>query len=169
MKAFGRKWLIPGIAILLLAFFINRFVLFQIVVISGSMSPTIESGDHILVLRHYEPQNLKTGDIVVFQMWPEGNRELVIKRLIGTPGDHVVFEEGKITLNGEPLDEHYLEICDCFSGEFHIPEGKYFFCGDCRSNSKDSRDQGIGCIEEKEILGTAGLRIWPLKHFGFVY
>lgn len=168
MEAIFKKWVLPAIYIILLALFINRFVLFQIVVTSGSMSPTIKTGDHILILRHYVPQDMKNGDVVVFKSDNKGQRNLVIKRLIGTPGDHIIFEEGHIILNGEPLEETYVDFCDCFSGEFNIPQGRYFFCGDCRSNSKDSRDQSVGCIAEKDILGTAGLRIWPLSRFGFI-
>lgn len=169
MNAIFKKWLKVVGGVLFLALFINSFVIFQIIVTSGSMSPTIETGDHILILRQYIPQDIKTGDVVVFKTKVKDKRQLVIKRLIGAPGDHVIFDEGKIILNGEPLEEAYIDFCDCFSGEFNIPLGRYFFCGDCRSNSKDSRDQRVGSIAEADIVGTAGLRIWPLNRFGFIH
>lgn len=168
MKGLMKKWLLPIAGVLILALLFNRFLFFQIVVRSGSMEPTILAGDHIIVLREYSPEDLQTGDVVVFQRWPEGKRVLVIKRLIGTPGDHVVFEDGLITLNGERLEENYIEFCDCYTGEFYVPEDQYFFCGDCRSNSMDSRHNSMGYIDGSDILAKAGLRIWPLARFGLI-
>ena len=102
----------------------------------------------------------------------EGKEE-IIKRIIGLPGEHISYKNNKLYVNDKVLEENFdfrktndfnlEEICSCNS----IPEGKYLVLGDNRPISKDSRM--IGLIDEKDILGKAVYRIWPISKFGNIY
>ena len=168
MKHFFKEWVFPMVGVFILALLIQRFVFFHVMVPTGSMIPTINEGDRFLVLREYFPERLETGDIVVFKVRPEGVETLYVKRLIGTPGDTVVIENGVVAVNGKVLDEDYVKRPDQFTGTYQVPEGKYFFMGDNRRDSKDSRYPDVGFIAESDILARAGLRFWPLDNMGLV-
>lgn len=168
MKNFIKEWVIPILGVFLLALLVQRFVFFHVLVPTGSMIPTINEGDRMLVMREYRPQSLETGDIVVFKVWPDGEEMLYVKRLIGRPGDTVTIENGVVSVNGQELQEDYVKRPDRYSGEFKVPEGKYFFMGDNRRDSKDSRYEEVGFIDEADILAKAGLRFWPLGNMGFI-
>lgn len=79
----------------------------------------------------------------------------LIKRVIGLPGDHIQIKEGSVYLNGEKLEENYLDksiFTESFVlTDFTVPEGYYFMMGDNRERSSDSRT--IGCIPKKKIEG----------------
>lgn len=168
MKNFIKEWVLPIAAVFLLALMVQRFIFFHVLVPTGSMIPTINLGDRMFVVREYRPETLETGDIVVFKVRPDGVETLYVKRLIGTPGDTVEINLGKVSVNGVELDEDYVKRTDFYTGTFHVPDGKYFFMGDNRIDSKDSRYAEVGFIDEKDILAKAGLRFWPLDNFGFV-
>ncbi len=168
MKHFFKEWVFPMVGVFILALLIQRFVFFHVMVPTGSMIPTINEGDRFLVLREYFPDRLETGDIVVFKIWPDGKETLYVKRLIGTPGDTVVITDGVVSVNGEVLEEDYVKRPDNFTGTYQVPEEKYFFMGDNRRDSKDSRYPDVGFIDESQILARAGLRFWPLDRMGLV-
>lgn len=168
VKNFFREWIIPMAGVFVLALLIQRFVFFHVLVPTGSMIPAIGEGDRMLVLREYFPQRLESGDIVVFKVRPVGEEKLYVKRLIGTPGDRVSIREGIVRVNDQELEETYVVHADDYTGDFTVPEDSYFFMGDNRDNSTDSRDPMIGFIAEKDILARAGLRFWPLDHLGLV-
>ncbi len=86
-KSFFLDWIIPILATLLLATLIHQFLLFKIKVPTGSMMPTVEIGDQLFVTRIYNPNNIKRGDIVVFNS--DELKEPLLKRVIGLPGEHV--------------------------------------------------------------------------------
>lgn len=95
-----------------------------------------------------------------------------IKRVIGLPGEHVKIENGKVYINGEELDEPYLQdgvVTDSLDGAFTditVPEGCVFLMGDNRSQSTDCRR--FGCIPLDKLEGKVVLRFWPLNTFGTV-
>ena len=168
MKNFFKEWVFPMVGVFILALLIQRFIFFHVLVPTGSMIPTINEGDRMLVLREYFPEKLKTGDVVVFKVRPDGVETLYVKRLIGRPGDYVKIENGIVSVNGKLLEEDYIKRPDNYTGEFNVPQGKYFFMGDNRGDSKDSRYPEVGFIEEKDILAKAGLRFWPLNNLGLI-
>ena len=122
---FFTEWVVPILIALVLAFLINKFLIFKVKIPSESMVPTLNVGDRLFVTRIYNPEKLKRGDIVVFHS--DEKNEDMIKRLIGLPGDKVVIKDGIVTVNGETLKENYIGTADNYSGEFEVPEGKYFF------------------------------------------
>ena len=161
---FFTEWIIPILIAVVLAFVINRYVVFKVKIPSESMVPTLNVNDRLFVTRVHNPENLERGDVVVFHS--EELQQSMIKRLIGKPGDHVVINEGVVTVNGETLVENYIGQEDKFSGEYNVPEGKYFFLGDNRLWSKDSRYWDDPYIPAKDIMGKAQLKVYPFSDFG---
>lgn len=165
MKKLMKEWIIPlGVAVAL-ALLINRFVFFNIKVPTGSMIPTIAENDRILVTRVYKPENLKRGDVVVFYL--KEKDEKLIKRLIGLPGDKVeVKDNGSVFVNGTKLEEPYVKNQGGPSGTYQVPDNSYFFLGDNRSNSLDSRLWSNPFIDSSDILGKGQYTIFPFSRFG---
>lgn len=161
---FFNDWIVPIIIAVILAVLINKLLIFKVKIPSESMVPTLNVGDRLFVTRVYNPENLKRGDIVVFRS--EEKDEDMIKRLIGLPGDKIVINDGIVTVNGETLEENYIGTPDNYSGEFTVPEGKYFFLGDNRYWSLDSRYWEEPYIDGSEIKGKAQIKVYPWKDFG---
>ena len=161
---FFNEWIVPIVIAIILAFLINKFLIFKVKIPSESMVPTLNVGDRLFVTRIYNLENLKRGDILVFHS--EEKNEDMIKRLIGLPGDIIVISDGIVTVNGETLDEDYIGTADNYSGEFTVPEGKYFFLGDNRYWSLDSRYWENPYIDGSEIKGKAQVKVYPWKDFG---
>ena len=152
---------------LVLSLAIKEFVIFKVYIPSESMFPTIKKHDQLFVLKMYELDNLKRGDIVVFKS--EELDDLLIKRLIGLPGDEISIDNGKVTINGEVIEENYVENNDFnYTGKFKVPDDKYFFLGDNRSNSNDSRYWNNHYIDSKDIIGKALIRVYQFKDFGSI-
>ena len=95
-----------------------------------------------------------------------------IKRVIGLPGEHIEIKEGKVFINGEQLDEPYLQsgvVTDVIGpgfDDFIVPENCVFAMGDNRNHSTDCR--AFGCIPLEKIESKVALRIWPLDKWGKV-
>lgn len=162
-----KEWVIPIVTALLLAFLINTFVVFRIEVPTGSMIPTINKNDKIFVLKVYNRDNFKRGDILVFRSKEEDGM-LLIKRVIGVGGDHVELKNGLLYINGEHIEEPYVVNNLDFSGTYDVPEGTLFFLGDNRATSRDARYWENPYISVEDVLGRGGLRVYPLNNFGFL-
>lgn len=163
---FFNEWIVPIVVAVILVILINRFLIFKVKIPSESMVPTLNVGDRLFVTRVYNPEKLKRGDIVVFHS--DEKDEDMIKRLIGLPGDKVIINNGIVTVNGETLEEDYLGTIDTYNGEFEVPEGKYFFLGDNRYWSLDSRYWENPYIDGSDIKGKAQIKVYPWKDFGKV-
>lgn len=109
----------------------------------------------------------RRGQVVVFYDTPQPQGPPLIKRVIGTPGDTVEIREGQVLVNGEALDEPYVHglatSCSVYCGPFTLGEDEYFFLGDNRSGSRDSRN--FGPISRSQIVGRVIVRYWPLNQF----
>ena len=140
-------------------------------VVGPSMSPTLNSGD-ILILNklNYRIFEVKRFDIVSVS---SKQSKYLVKRVIGLPGEKVEYKNNKLYINDQILKEEFLDetaMTNDFSlsslGYETIPEGMYFVVGDNRSNSDDSRDSKIGLIKEEDIIGKSTIRIWPFNKIG---
>ncbi|CAI3627530.1 Signal peptidase I [Clostridium neonatale] len=131
------------------------------------MVPTLEVNDRLIVSNVYKPENLKEGDIVTFKCDEYGDK-LLIKRLIGLPGDTIEIKDGVVFRNGTELEEPYVKNNEEYDGYFEIPEGKYFFLGDNRANSDDSRYWENPYVDRKDIEGKVQIRIYPFNEIGKV-
>lgn len=157
-KEIGRT-LFPYLLIILVVFLLKTFV-FQIVVVRGeSMSPTYTDGD-ILFLDKITPQftGYKLGDIVVADAENaiDHTEKVIIKRIIGLPGDTVQISGGKVYINGKLLDDYISTPID-FPGiaaePIELHEEEYFLLGDNRNNSLDSRSPFFGVIDADILVG----------------
>lgn len=147
--------------------------LFRVVSVSGpSMNPTLYSGDRIVLNSlFYTPQN---GDIVVITQPNSHDNEPLIKRVIAVEGQTISVdaENDTVTVDGVKINEPYILDQDIQrAGESYeypltIPKGKVFVMGDNRNDSFDSRDPGLGMVEEKYIMGKAIFRIYPFERVG---
>lgn len=165
VKKIFKDWIIPIIAAIIIAFVINKLIFFNVTVPTGSMLPTINLGDKILVTRVHNKNNLKHGDVVVFHS--DELKEDLIKRLIGLPNDEVeIKEDGSVYVNNEKVDESYVVYPGGKIGKFKVPEGSYFFMGDNRANSLDARYWDQPFIPAKDIMGKARIIISPFSRFG---
>ena len=151
----------------MIALFVNFVVLINSTVISGSMEETINTDDRVLGFRcAYWLSEPKRGDIVIFE--EEETGRYLLKRIIGLPGDTVVIQKGEVLINGEPLQEDYLNVITRGSfGPYEVPEGEYFVMGDNRNNSNDSRYWQYPFITKRQILGKIFLRYYPIPDFRF--
>lgn len=160
-----KDWIVPIIAAIIIAFIINKLIFFNVTVPTGSMLPTINLGDKILVTRVHNKNNLKHGDVVVFHS--DELEEDLIKRLIGLPNDEVeIKEDGSVYINNEKIDESYVVYPGGKAGKFKVPEDSYFFMGDNRINSLDARYWEKPFIPKKDIMGKARIIISPFSRFG---
>ena len=135
-----------------------------------SMEPTVEPRDYLLMSRQaYRFGQLDYGDIVIFRsdlkLDAEHNK-LLIKRVIGLPGDTIAVHDGEVYLNGEQLNEPYIAEGGTpgFVEETTLGDGEVFVMGDHREVSVDSRS--FGPIPQDVIVGKAVFRLWPFSGFG---
>ena len=201
----GKELLLILVSALVLSLILKTFFFQSFWIPSGSMEPTLQLDDRILVTK-WRPGvlDLRRGDIVVFKdpgtwlppvdnssdtaveragksvltfvgLLPEDAGEHLVKRIVGLPGETIECcdAEGRLLVNGEPLDELYLpEGVNPSDFEFYatVPEGYVYLLGDNRGNSADSRahqgDPGGGAISIKSIVGTAFVTVWPFDNFG---
>lgn len=144
-------------------------------IVSGvSMEPTLYENNYVLVNKMaYKAGEVERGDIIVFHSRlkaeegvgdSKGNK-LLIKRIIGIPGDTVKIYDGNVYLNGEIQDENYIEegYTPGDVGATKVPEGKLFVLGDHRSNSTDSRSPEVGLVDQDSVVGKAFVKLWPIN------
>jgi signal peptidase I len=148
-----------------IAVLVSTLILPVLQIEGTSMEPTLYNGDIVLLMK---TTNFQRGDLCGFT-W---NNKILIKRVIGLPGDWIEIDaDGVVYLNGEKLEEPYVEQmalgeCD-LEFPFQVPQDKYFVMGDMRESSVDSRNTLIGCIEKEQIVGKVFFRIWPFKSIKF--
>ncbi|WP_207655737.1 signal peptidase I [Vallitalea okinawensis] len=157
---------------LIIAWLFITFVAQNTYVDGTSMNPTLEHGDYVIINKFiYNFTEPDYKDIIVFP-YENNPANPFIKRVIGLPGDEVDIHDGAVYVNGVALVEDYItgnvEATGNVDFPVTVPEGEYFVMGDHRDVSYDSRSTKVGTIPEENIIGKAGLRIWPFKDFGFV-
>jgi len=163
-KSTIKEWIIDILAVVFIAFLVWHFVGYGVWITSGSMIPTLEVKDRLIVERVHNPEKLEEGDIVLFKN-DEFKDEILIKRLIGLPGDKIEIKDGIVFRNGEELKEDYVKNNEKYNRTFQVPEGNYFFLGDNRANSNDSRYWQNPFVKESYIVGKAKIKYYPIKDF----
>ena len=147
------------------------------VVDGSSMEPNLHHGDYLIMSKQSyglfggEPEY---GDVVVVKthLKDEKNHDkLIIKRVIGLPGDEITIENGDVYVNGEVQDDSYTkdQVTNGIIEGLVVPENSIFCLGDNRLNSKDSRSSEVGCISEDDIVGKVVLRLLPLDKIGTIF
>jgi signal peptidase I len=154
--------------VLALVLFVSVNVISARIRVDGeSMVPTLQTGEYVIVNRlSYRLGTPQRGDIIVFH-FPRDPQEEYIKRVIGLPGDEVEVTNGIVSINGQALNETYLDTKTNYIGSWRIPEGQLFVLGDNRNNSSDSHDWGT--VPMSYVVGKAVLVYWPPPDWGFIY
>nr|WP_213974354.1 signal peptidase I [Tepidanaerobacter acetatoxydans] len=161
------EWIKAIVFALVLALIIRGLIFEPMIVPTGSMIPTIEINDRILVNKFvYRFHVPDYNDIVVFK-YPDDPHQTFVKRLIGKGGDIIEIKDGTLYRNNEPVQETYIkEPMYSDSGPYKVPEGHYFMMGDNRNNSKDSRFWENKYVSQNQVIGKATYRIWPINRIG---
>ncbi len=162
-----------------LVFVIAVTVLFDLAIprslVDGhSMEPTFYGNDRLVVSRvHYLLGAPERGDIVVFNSLVPQEAErgvMLIKRLVGLPGETVELRDQQVYINGELLDEPYIKeacrISRCSDESWNLEEQQYFVMGDNRNNSRDSRR--FDAVPLQNIVGQVIFRYFPLDSIGII-
>lgn len=167
--------ILQTIVLALAIFMIAYLFLFQPHQVKGhSMDPNLQDGEYLLTDKlSYRFSKPKRGDIVVFEA-PINRREDYIKRIIGLPGENILVRDGKVLVNGHPLEETYLPANFRTNPGVFLAEGAtitlgpddYIVLGDNRDNSSDSRSWGA--IKKKDLVGKAWVVYWPPPEVGLV-
>lgn len=167
-SAFG--WGITIAVAVVLTILLKTFILQAYSIPSPSMVPTLKVGDRVVVFRLN--RNPARGDIVVFDRPANDPKsspddpDVLIKRVIGLPGDTVEARGGKVYVNGKELVESYLPSGTetTIADPITVPTGQVLVLGDNRSQSFDGRY--FGTISKNLIVGRAVARIWPVSRIG---
>lgn len=154
----------------LTALFLISYIVRTFYIPSSSMKPTLLPYDYILVnefiYRFTEPQRK---DIIVFKPPNRKNAPDYIKRVIGLENEVLEVRDGKVFINGNPIEEPYIpaeQKPDYQWGPQKIPEGNLFVMGDNRNNSEDSHAWGF--LPKKNIVGKAFVIFWPPGRMGIL-
>lgn len=182
------RWIVELVGVvvvaILVAVLLRTFVVATYSIPSGSMEPTLQIGDRIVVNKlSYHLHGVGRGNIVVFTTPPNENCagppvSDLVKRVIGLPGEVISLKDGNVYIDGRLLPEPFLPPSvrdDTYPGPstapyslhraYRIPAGEVYVMGDNRPDSCDSRFWGP--IHESTIVGKVDLRIWPLSRIGF--
>jgi signal peptidase I len=183
---------------LVIAILIKTFLVQAFYIPSGSMEPTLLPGDRVLVCRVCTHLNdVHRGDVIVFSdpdPAPDEGRGVIggflhwlgegigvaqpenpdfIKRVIGLPGDTVEIRSGTVYVNGERVDEPYLDPHqdDRSFGPTTVRGGMLYVLGDNRAHSGDSRfnpPEGVGQVPIDKVIGKAFVIVWPPSRWGWL-
>ena len=159
--------MIPAVIIALL---INLLLAQATRVYGQSMEPNLHTDQRLVVekisySRWWPVGGPQRGDVVVFRVDP--NSDLLIKRVIGLPGDRVEIRAGQVYINGEPLGEVYITGPTYGDyGPVDVPPLYIFVLGDNRGFSNDSR--AFGALSLESVIGRAWLSYWPPDQWGLV-
>lgn len=161
------SWIKTILAAVVMVLIVNLFFVVNAQIPSGSMENTLMIHDRLLVNRlAYLKEGPQRGDIVVFHS-DEGSSGLLIKRVIGLPGETVEGMDGIVYIDGVALEEDYCkpdQVLEPFAadfGPFEVPEDCYFMMGDNREGSLDARFWENKFVSRKKILGKAYFRYFP--------
>ncbi|QKY71563.1 signal peptidase I [Lentibacillus sp. CBA3610] len=175
MKKRYIRTLTPVIIVAVVLAIIFRTHLFASYVVNGeSMEPTLYDGNLLMVNKVvYNLTDIDRFDIIVFHANQQND---YVKRVVGLPGDELVYENDKLYVNGEYVPEEFLEpfqnvnehqpytedfTLEGITGSAKVPEGKLFVLGDNRGDSLDSRN--IGFINIEQLVGKVDIKYWPFS------
>jgi signal peptidase I len=170
MNKLIKEWF-PYIIIIIVVVFIRTYIVTPVIVRGDSMDVTLKNGQILFLSKiSYRIEDIKRFDIVVIR---DEDNDLIIKRIIGLPGDYIEYRDNKLYINNKKVNDKYAygetedfnleEICEIKNNKCQgkIPQSMYLALGDNREVSADSRVKGL--FNKKQILGKATLRVWPLN------
>ena len=161
------------ILVLALAALTSYLFFSSVIVQESSMSPTLENGDRVFINRlAYAVTGVRRGDVIAYRSRSSIDTGILIKRVIGLPGETVQIRDGLILINGstyiESKDFPNITNAGLAAEGVTLGSDEYFVLGDNRNNSEDSRFADVGNIGRETILGKVWFRPQPLRSVGFV-
>jgi signal peptidase I len=141
---------------------VRTFVAEPLRIRTASMAPTLVAGQHVVadkVTRRHG--GWERGDVVAFRRGSNG--DMLVKRIVGLPGEVVELRDGRLFLDGKPLTETYADpqlIDSVYFGPVRVPEAHVFLLGDNRADSEDSR--AFGAVPTESLRARVDTVIWPL-------
>ncbi|RDW18404.1 signal peptidase I [Oceanobacillus arenosus] len=162
------EWLEWGKAIviaIIIALLLRTFIFATSIVEGESMDPTLEDGERVIFNKFvYLINEPDRGDIIIIQR-PNKN---YVKRVIGLPGEQIEIIAGELLIDGDPYKQTFITNDAIMQtgnfGPITVPKDNYFVMGDNRAISMDSRN-GLGFIEEEEIIGKSEIIIYPFSEW----
>lgn len=147
----------------------------QPTIVNGqSMHPTLENKDYLFVNKlAYRAESPERGDIIVFNTKlidkKSNKKKDLVKRVIALPGEHIVIKNSKVYIDGELLDESYINgVYTSGDIDIIVPENHIFTMGDNRPYSGDSRNSEVGTISLDDVVGKVSIRLYPFDKLGTV-
>lgn len=158
----GFLWeIVQTLIMAIILYFLIDAVVGRVRVENISMQPTLHQDEFILVNKlAYRLGTFQRGDIIVFH-FPGDPKEDYIKRVIGLPGDDVEIKEGRVSVNGQLLEESYIAAPPNYTKSYQVPQDGLFVLGDNRNQSSDSHMWGYVPLEN--VVGKALIIYWPLQ------
>lgn len=158
---------------------IQRNFYAPVMVDGDSMEETLSDGDYLLMNRYSEIERF---DVIIFpdpleeELDEDQEEKLFVKRVIGLPGDEISYEGDQLFLNGEEIEEEYLDYSTDYSfasfsletllGYEEVPDGHYFVLGDNRNPGKSQDSRVFSFVDGESIIGKVSLRYWPFDKVG---
>ena len=177
LREIGRSIIIAALIFIILQFLIQNYV-----VKGKSMFPNLEDGQRVLVNKFIYQRTIdfdkdyvgqgkefifggpQRDEIVVFKSPHNYQKEALVKRIIGLPGDWVEIKDGVVLVNNNPLPSDFgFTSSISFDSKMKVPESMYFVLGDNRNHSNDSRL--FGFISSENIIGRVWITYWPFPEF----
>ena len=155
------KELLPYIIIIVVVILIRAFIITPVRVQGSSMKSTLNNGDILLL---YKLGKYNRNDIVVLK--EEANNEIIIKRIIGMPGETLEIVDGSIYIDGKVIEDKHAYGKTGDYDKITLKDDEYFLLGDNRVVSKDSRV--FGPVKKSKIRGKIIVRLFPFNKIGTV-
>lgn len=165
--------LVEAVIVVFVAFAITRYGLEKMTVSGEYMSPTLKSGDCVLVNKlSYRFHKIHRNDVVVVQQTGSEHSYFTLERVIGLPGEKVQIQDGQVYINGkklkEKLDFPLMDNGGMAEDAFTLEKGQYFVLGDNRNECEDSRNATVGNISRSSIVGKAWIRMNSFTFIGMI-
>ena len=165
--------LVEAVIVVFLAFTITRYGLEKMTVSGEYMSPTLKSGDCVLINKlSYRFHKIHRNDVIVVRQNGSEHSYFSLERVIGLPGERVQIKEGQVYINDKKLKEKLsyplMDNGGLAEDVVTLDKNEYFVLGDNRNDSMDSRMAEVGPIVGERIIGRAWLRIYPFDQIGFL-
>ena len=165
--------MVEAVIVVFLAFAITRYGLEKMTVSGEYMSPTLKSGDCVLINKlSYRFHKIYRNDVVVVRQTGSEHSYFTLQRVIGLPGERVQIQEGQVYIDGkklkEKLDFPLMDNGGLAEDAFTLDKGQYFVLGDNRNECEDSRNATVGNISRQSIIGKAWIRMNSFTFVGMI-
>lgn len=152
------------IAVAIISFLLLKFIVMPCEVNGDSMYPTLNDSDKVYSFIFTKSLGINRFDICVINTQLNGSERKIVKRVIGMPNETVEYKNNKLYINGNYIEENFLEDCKTEDLKIVLGENEYYCLGDNRQISRDSRFYGP--FVEEDIIATHILVLYPFDNFG---